>query len=134
MFTAQFTGLRELRRDLRRAAPAIDRALGVRMRTAGQTVAAQARSNASWSRRIPSAITVSVRQSTISLRLSAAQAPHGRLYELRKSWRHPLYGDRAHWFSQRGRPFMQPAVDARTGDVLTAVQVGVNQALREVDL
>lgn len=63
-----------------------------------------------WSKQVPESITVEVsgQKATIS-----ADAPPAYPAETRA--RHPLFGDREHWYGPPGAPFLGPAADARAG-------------------
>jgi hypothetical protein len=65
---------------------------------------------ASWSRKIPPTITVSVSGTTATI---TASAPNAYPAEFRA--RHPLYGNRRHWYGPPGEPFLGPALDERAG-------------------
>jgi hypothetical protein len=111
----------ELAKALRGSAPAIRKQLPKRLRRAGEIVQTQARSNASWSGRIPGAIGLRIvtrgAQSGVLLRINAARAPHARAYEgMQKGspkgfFRRQVYG-RA-WVRQRTRPYLVPALHAK---------------------
>jgi len=106
-----------------------------RMRESAQPVLANAKSNASWSTRIPGAIKLSIslttRRTGVSLRVNRKKAPHGRPYEnLGKpgKFRHPFFGDRTRWFEQPARPFFFRAaepwitkIDSEIGDIVDEV-------------
>lgn len=116
----------ELRKELR---PAI--------RAAAQRVLVDARSRASWSSRIPAATRISVRfgrrNAGVSIVVSAARAPHGRPYEhggVPGNFRHPVYGNRNNWVTQRARPFLWPAAVAKREEVAREIDRAVEQVLR----
>ena len=127
-------GLPELQRALRSFAPDVQKTFRGRLSEIAMVVAGDARGRASWSRRIPGAITTTVQAAGAGIRVRAAQAPHGPLYEMRASWRHPLFGDRRHWYAQRGRPFLQPAVDARQEYIRVEAVRAVELAKEEAGL
>ena len=87
-------------------------ALGTRgadLAAAAGIIADAARELASaWSRTVPPSISVEVsgRVATIS-----ADAPAARPNEL--ALKHPLFGDREHWYGPNDRPFLRPAADSR---------------------
>lgn len=127
-----------LARDLHRMGPAARRALGRRFRDLGEPLAADARRRASWSTRIPGAITVrsELRHDRVgvALRASAAAAPHARPYEglgQGGQFRHPVYGNRDRWVSQPTRPFLMPAVKANEGRASEACALALEDAARE---
>ena len=63
---------------------------------------------AAWSRQIPPSIRVDSdgKVATVSSRVGPARPAEYRL-------RHPLFGDRRHWYGPPGEPFLGPAADAR---------------------
>jgi hypothetical protein len=80
------------------------------LRAAADLIATSAKGLAgTWSRQIPDSISVAVdgKVATIS-----ASAPPARPAELRL--RHPLFGDREHWYAAPGSPFLAPAADAKS--------------------
>lgn len=68
----------------------------------------------------------------VTVRVNASRLPEGKqglppLVEGFVDWRHPLFGNRDHWYAQNARPELKPAVDRH----LPAVQVGVIAAVEE---
>ena len=61
---------------------------------------------ASWSRQVPASISVEVSGKVATI---SADAPPARPNEL--ALRHPLFGDREHWYGPNDRPFLAPAAD-----------------------
>lgn len=116
--SVEFDGLRILVRDLQGMAPDIRAGLRLAFRAAGQTGLTQAKANASWSSRIPGAITVrtstTANSAGVYLRVNSDAAPHARPYEgianaSRGYFRHPVFGDRETWVAEKTRPFLAPA-------------------------
>lgn len=71
-------------------------------------IADKARELASaWSAQTPGSISVDVAGNVATI---SADAPPARPAELRL--RHPLFGDRGHWYGPPGEPFLAPAADA----------------------
>lgn len=111
--------IRRLVRDLDGIPPDLRRQLRPGLRAAGKAVADQAKTNASWSSRIPRAIGVSVKFSGspgVRVVVNKRKAPHARPYEhggRPGTFRHPYFGDRRRWYSQRARPFLAPAARAK---------------------
>jgi hypothetical protein len=60
-----------------------------------------------WSRSVPGSIAVEVDGNVATV---SADAPPARPNEL--ALRHPLFGDREHWYGPDDRPFLAPAADA----------------------
>jgi len=102
------------------------------IRTAASPLAARAKQNASWSTRIPRAIRIGTsftgKNAGVTLRVALRTAPHGRAYEdlsgasRNGTFRHPVFGHRDRWTTQKTRPFIAPAVSA-----------GRDKTLRDVD-
>lgn len=82
------------------------------------------------------AVTVQVRtgrNATVSLKVDGRKMPEGMkgvpsLYERRRPWRHPVYGNREVWVSQRGQPTFDrivrqaaPGVRRRVGKIAEGV-------------
>jgi hypothetical protein len=123
--------------DLRKIGDGVGRNLGKEFKKAAGPVAQQARANASWSSRIPGAITVGVSSSRrfpgAQIKVSKDKAPHARLYEYPGrggSFRHPVYGNREVWVDQQGRPFIRPAVRAKGGEFVKAADRAVDSAAK----
>ena len=132
--------LAKLARDLHRMGPAGRRRLKKAFEEAGRPLEADARSRASWSSRIPGAISVRPLMSDVrgmvgvQLRVSSADAPHARPYEgmgQGGSFRHPVYGNREVWVSQQTRPYAFPAVKATADKILPAIGDAYEAAARE---
>lgn len=79
-----------------------------------------AKANASWSSRIPGNIRPMVQARRLGVRVASKRTPHARPFEgiskgargARGTFRHPLFGNRNHWFEQPTRPFLAPAMEA----------------------
>lgn len=96
---------------------------------AGQDMLHEAMFRASWSRRIPSSLSLRVQlgaRPRVSLRASLQIAPHARAFEglYRRSWRHPVFGHTERWVSQDAKPYMWPAA-ALAGDRFREDLVGI---------
>lgn len=103
------------------------------LKRAGDVVATQAKINvSSASTRIPG--TVKVKRTGLVVKVSAggARAPHAAPFEhkgLPGSFRHPLFGNREHWYDQPAAPFLSPALTTRMADVTQAILATVDTAL-----
>ena len=133
-----YPGLRVLVGELGVLPTEIRRELRTGFRAAGQRALETARDNASWSSRIPGAITMRVSTSGpstgVALRVDAARAPHARPYEgltrgERSTFRHPVFGTSAR-VAQATRPFLRPAVQSVRDDVVQAARDAVQSAAR----
>ena len=78
-----------------------------------------------WSAKIPPSITVEVHGNTATI---SADAPNARPAELRL--RHPLFGNREHWYGPPGSPFLAPAADALADPALARYAVKIDRWAR----
>lgn len=120
--------------QLRRVPEESRRAVRAAIVDATRGVRADAARRASWSSRIPGAITMRVSFTTarVEIRVNARRAPHARPYEGisgRTTFRHPVYGNRNVWVEQAARPFLRPAVDGRITEIRDAVERAVYRSL-----
>lgn len=118
---------KELRKQLRPA-----------LKAAAEPIVQDAKGRASWSTRIPRAISLSVRFSRrdpgVSIRVRRGAAPHGRAYEGitgNATFRHPVFGHRDRWVSQETRPYLAPAAEAGMDGALSAAVEAVDQTARD---
>ena len=129
--------LQALIRDLGAIPPAARKTMRPAINRAGRLVLTQMKTNASWSTRIPAAITM--RAATggtvgVTFRVNATRAPHARPYEhdgAAGTFRHPVYGNREVWVSQAARPFFYRAVQQYTDQVVQLLGDAVEQAARQ---
>lgn len=148
----------KLAQDLYKLGPSGRRALTRRLRALGQPTADDARRRASWSSRIPGAISVRSASYAASgrigfaLRVSVAAAPHARAYEgiasgssgntAYEGWgsfggsggefRHPVFGHRDRkWAVQRTRPYAWPAVNAAAASGREEIAAAYEDAARQ---
>lgn len=81
---------------------------------AAEEIADGARQNASWSRSIPPNIrTEQIDENTVNI-----VADTGAAYPAETRARHPLFGNREHWYGPPGEPFLAPAAEQRAGAAL----------------
>ncbi len=133
------TGGRELGKlvsDLRGLPDEIRKDLRPELRTAGTSAKDNVGRRASWSSRIPQAVSVKVltnkKDPGIFLRVSAARAPHARPYEGMNggaSFRHPVFGTNT-WVTQATRPFLRLGAQESIEDVVSAADRAVISAAR----
>lgn len=131
--------IRKLVNDLRKIGDGVGRELGKEFKRAAGPVADQAKANASWSSRIPGAISTGVSQSRrfpgAQIKVSKDDAPHARLYEFgsgrrSRSFRHPVYGNRENWVEESTRPFIRPAIRAKGDGFIKACDRAVDTAAK----
>lgn len=133
------SGLAQLTRDVNRIG---DTALKTEVRTglrkAGNVVATAARANASWSKRIPKTVKVSVTRRGVSVHAGGDGAPHAVVFEGRVDGgnrRHPVFaqGDRSGWTwaEQQAKPFMRPALNDNVDRVAEVVADSLEKAFTD---
>jgi hypothetical protein len=92
-------------------------------------VVATAKVNASFSKKIPDTITSVPIDVGVMIVAGGPSVPEAELYENKGvpgKWRHPLFGNTQHWYSQTAHPFLAPAVLASTPKVEEAVLEAVD--------
>lgn len=118
---------------------ALQRELRKNLRSAAGPIVRDAKQEASWSTRIPGAISARVwasnRRTGIFITVNRTKAPHGRPFEgLSRSgnrdwFRHRVFG-RDVWVTQKTRPFLAPARDRGRREVERAAAQAL-AAMRE---
>lgn len=132
------TSWRQLQRDLKNLAPEYRKQFNKQIKQVGARIVSDAKSNASWSSRIPGAIALSVTGTRIGVKASRRKAPHARPYEGisgvfgAKGFRHPVFGNRQVWVAQAARPFMAPAVKENQEAFFEEAAEIVDDAARQV--
>lgn len=131
--------IRALQKDLGKIEPELRKALRPALKTAAEPIVSDAKGRASWSARIPRAITLSIRLAQrdpgVSIRVRRAVAPHGRPLEGitgNATFRHPVHGHRDRWVAQETRPYLAPAVEAGVDGALAATVTAVDQTARDL--
>ncbi len=131
--TVNMQSFAHLARDMKRAAPLMYKEIHHGLKDIGEIVAVEARHNASYAQeKIANSIKVRTSLFTVSV------IAKGTLAELEERgsakpgpqwWRHPLFGDRYHWYPQRGRPYLYPALKSKAELIDLAVWTLVGTAL-----
>lgn len=124
--------------DLGKLPKELGRQLRPALRKAAQPILRDAKSRASWSSRIPGAISMktslSAKRPGVRLVTDSRAAPHARPYEFgsgrNRNLRHPVFGHRERWVEQSTRPFFFPAVEAGLSGVLEETNAAVIAAAR----
>lgn len=120
----------EIPRDLRKR-------LRPKVRAAGNIVARDARLRASWSTRIPAAIrvrTAFAKSPGVRVSVDLRKAPHAKPYENEGrpgKFRHPVFGNRSNWVTQKARPFLGPALQAKSDAAAHDIADAVDRATRD---
>ena len=134
-YGVQIDGIAELKRALREFEPALGRAFQRRLRDIAWDVATDARVRAgTWSKSIPPGISYGAAGRGAYVKYAGSAPTIGRLAENRGTWRHPLFGNTRHWYTQSEPGFLRPAVAARESVILAEAEAAVEEAKREVEL
>lgn len=138
----EYTAVSRLVQALGRLPAAVRAELKPAVREAAELVADAARSNASFSDWIPSAIVVETPLGAATaavVRVDSSQAPPGheplpRLEEFGVPFfRHPVFGS-DNWVSQEGHPFLFPAVKEKGDEARDLIATAVHTAAVSVGL
>jgi hypothetical protein len=111
------------------------------VKAAAEPIASAVRSAASWSSRIPGAVRVKpsfgARSTGVTITVDGGRAPEARVLEhggRGGNFRHPVYGNREVWVSQRAQPFFfttvssGSAVDSAEKAILAAMDAIARKA------
>lgn len=112
--TVDVSQLKTFARDLRRADPILAKNFLTGMARSGDIVALAAKRNAAFSTRIPASIKVRRRGLAVRVQAGGDKAPDAAPFEhggLAGTFRHPVFGNRNVWVTQRAHPFLTPAVE-----------------------
>lgn len=139
---------KKLARSLRRGEPEMYVKLMRALAESAEKVASDARSNASFSSKIPA--TIKVRETALQVTVTAgdASAPTARLLEVGNAgprgarraqgdtFAHPVFGDKDNWVEQPMHPFLAPAIEknAEVTDALVAAAIGSTTAIANAGL
>lgn len=125
--------------ELRRAPKEIQPAIRKAVKEASKALVDDAKSRASWSSRIPSAIKTRVsfakRGSGVTILVDRKAAPHARPIEgmtaggNKASFRHPVHGNRKVWVAQPTRPFFRPSIEATRPQFIDAMTEALARTL-----
>lgn len=138
-FRAEIDGeaFKLFQRELKKIEPALAKELKKELKAIVNThVIPDAKSNASWSSRIPGAIKPQALAKGIGVRVARKRAPHAAAFEgmqprgMKAEFRHPVFGDREVWVSQPTRPFLLPAIDANQQEAADAARDAVEAAAK----
>jgi hypothetical protein len=130
--------VRQLVKDLKglEDGKALTAALRKNLKAAAEPIARQAKSNASWSSRIPAAIAIgtafTAKRTGVFVKANAAKAPHARSYEdinNAGTFRHPVFGGET-WVEQQSRPFLFNEAESHLPAVEEAAARAVEEAAR----
>lgn len=129
-------GIRVLAQHIARVPKEFQAALRPKIRAAGMVVLREAAMNASWSTRIPGAMSVRTTfkdgMPGVSIVVNVKKAPHARALEgiVSDHFRHPVFGNENHWVEQSARPYLLPAARASYSVLAGAISDAVDEALK----
>lgn len=130
------SGLTTLAAVLRRVEPSLAKELQTGVAVAGEVIATKARSNASFSTRIPGTIQVRRRALSVKVRAGGPDAPHAPALEhggQPGTFRHPVFGRRDVWVDQPAHPFL--GIDETTqAAALALLDHAVDRALKGISV
>ncbi len=141
--TLEFDGgkaILRLRRNMLKVPREMRTAIRRPLREAAQGMMETAQGNASWSSRIGPAMRIrtsfSSRRPGVFIQVDRKNAPHARPYEGIVQWtfRHPVFGNREVWVSQRSRPFLVPALESNEGESLTLIESTIDDVLAKLGI
>ena len=135
--TIDVTQLDALAKDLRKASVSVAKDFDKGLVAAGKIVAADAKSRAGFSSRIPGSIRVRRRGRSVRVQAGGSAAPHAPAFENQGNpgtFRHPVYGNFDVWVAQQAHPFLGPAAEAKEGEMLAAILAVVDVSMRRVGL
>ena len=118
-FTVDVSGLKQLALDLKRADAEGSKLFLKAISTAGDVVAAEARSKANFSTRIPGSVKVRRRGLIVRVVAGGTAAPDAAPLDHRGlggTFRHPVFGDRETWVSQPAKPFLENSAEEKVGE------------------
>lgn len=131
--------LEALVKDLGKVPPELRKALRPALKKVAGPILADAKRRASFSKRIPKAIRISVtygkKTAGVRLVVNRKRAPHARPIEnlgQKGTFRHPLFGNLDRWTTQQAKPFLFPAVFAHSAAVSKAVDATVEQVAKDL--
>jgi hypothetical protein len=128
------TSFHDLAINFKAVEPEMYKALALRLKMAGQLVADQAKSEASYSSEIAAAIGVRVSGLTVSIGVPVGDK-HSPTYIRRLEeyaqggWQHPVFGNRGNVVVQASYPYLGPALQKRGDAAALAIEAGVSEAL-----
>jgi len=96
------------------------------LKAAAEEIASRARELAAWSKQIPGRIVVEVSGNTATISCDAPPA-----YPAETRARHPLFGDREHWYGPPGERFLGPAADQRAGAAMARYAQKIDRMCRK---
>lgn len=82
-------------------------------------------------------VSVNDKKTSLGFRVRASAMPPSqrklpRRWNSEKGWRHPVYGNRDTWVSQRGHPYFHTVIRARQDEITGAVVDAVKQAADKI--
>jgi hypothetical protein len=131
--TVDTSALDRLARKLIYDAPAkVQRALRKSVLQAGNLVAGDAAGRTTP--KIAGTIKVGARAATAKITAGNDEVPEAALLEgdgTQGQFRHPLFGNKRHWYEQERKPYLHPALDARKQNAQDLIVSAAADAVRQ---
>ena len=133
------SGLTKFRNAVKKADKPLAASLRAKLKTVGDVVAVKARSNASWSTKIPRSVKVGVTAKGVYVKAGGNAAPHAAGFE--SGGRHPVFGHRDRWVNMgtglggntnKLRPFMLPALQASQQQIEDAAVAALDEWVKSL--
>jgi hypothetical protein len=142
-FTIDLRGLNKVVRDLRDIEPKARAKVNAAIKLGGQAIVTAAQSNAAWSAQLPGTVRAKATGRNLTIvagvpnkkKIPAAAIEYGRSWEYQTyspTFRHPLFGNRRHWYDQRARPFIRPAIEGHLDEVASDIAQAVANTIGEI--
>ncbi|MBB2909325.1 hypothetical protein FHS43_000571 [Streptosporangium becharense] len=116
--------------------------LGRARKPADQRAIARARARSGLRRTIAAAIKTDIRDGgrragvriiVDGSKLPADQRTLPRRLNSKKGWRHPLFGNRKHWYAQKGKPWFEPSIKRHADRIRKTILAAMDEIARELD-
>jgi hypothetical protein len=120
---------------MHKAAPKIKVVMSKALVDVAPEVVEKAKSLASFSTKIPGSIKVVPLDVGVMITAGGEAAPDADVFENKGkpgNFRHPLFGNKGYWYSQKAHPFLAPALVASVSQVEEAISTAMDTLLDEI--
>lgn len=131
VFGVAVTDFKAFAKDIKAADKKLATNLRQRLKKGADLVADQAKANAAWSQRIPGSIKSSSSPSSAKIIIRAPNAAPFENMGKAGNFRHPVFGNRQAWVTQKARPFALPALVAKADEVAELVGKALDDFARD---
>lgn len=103
---------------------------------------ARARARAGLRRTIAAAIKTDIRdggrKAGVRIIVDGSKLPQNqrtlpRRMNVKKGWRHPLFGNRERWYTQRGKPWFEPSIKRHVKKIRSTILAAMEEIAAELD-